>query len=54
MAKRILSVVLLLCMMIGLGVTAFADVRWFGMEQYINSLSGREIENIKYMTAAND
>ena len=53
MFRKISSMVLAVCIVVCLGVTAFADVQWFGLEQYIHG-NGREVNNIKYCTAAND
>ena len=53
MFRKTISLLLVLCMVLCLGVTAFADVQWFGLEQYIHG-NGREVNNIKYCTAAND
>ena len=53
MFKRIGSLLLTLSLIACLGVTVFADVQWFGREEYIHG-NGREVNNIKYCTAAND
>ena len=50
--KRRISLFLLAAMLVCLCVPAFA-AQWFGMEESING-NGREIDHIKYVTAAND
>ena len=53
MFKKIGSLLLTLSLIACLGVTVFADVQWFGQERYVHG-TGKEVNNIKYCTAAND